>query len=176
MLRFHTQTGGLDAHRAAAAQQRRARRPSRRSPPCSAARSRCTRTRIDEALGAADRERRASSRCARSRSSPTRAGVADIVDPLAGSYYVEALTDEIEQRAREYIEDDRRAGRRGRARSSTASRSARSRRPRTTHQQAVEPSDAIVVGVNQFDSEERASRPTSLRIAPEVGERAGPSS
>ncbi|MHA1732010.1 MAG: acyl-CoA mutase large subunit family protein [Promethearchaeota archaeon] len=30
-------------------------------------------------------------------------GVPDVVDPLAGSYYVEALTDEIEKRAREYI-------------------------------------------------------------------------
>lgn len=31
-------------------------------------------------------------------------GVADTVDPLAGSYYVEALTDEIEARAKAYIE------------------------------------------------------------------------
>jgi methylmalonyl-CoA mutase N-terminal domain/subunit len=31
-------------------------------------------------------------------------GVADIVDPMAGSYFVESLTDEIEKRAFEYIE------------------------------------------------------------------------
>ncbi|MCA1554943.1 MAG: methylmalonyl-CoA mutase family protein, partial [Chloroflexi bacterium] len=31
-------------------------------------------------------------------------GVADTVDPLAGSYYVENLTNEIEQRAREYLD------------------------------------------------------------------------
>ena len=31
-------------------------------------------------------------------------GVTDTVDPLGGSYYVEALTDEIEKRAREYIQ------------------------------------------------------------------------
>jgi len=30
-------------------------------------------------------------------------GAADVVDPLAGSYYVESLTDEIEKRAVEYI-------------------------------------------------------------------------
>jgi len=30
-------------------------------------------------------------------------GAADVVDPLAGSYYVESLTDEIERRAQEYI-------------------------------------------------------------------------
>ena len=31
-------------------------------------------------------------------------GVADVVDPMGGSYYVESLTDEIEKRASEYIE------------------------------------------------------------------------
>ncbi len=31
-------------------------------------------------------------------------GVADTIDPLAGSYYVESLTDEIERKAREYID------------------------------------------------------------------------
>lgn len=31
-------------------------------------------------------------------------GVADVVDPLGGSYFVESLTDEIEKRASEYIE------------------------------------------------------------------------
>lgn len=31
-------------------------------------------------------------------------GTADTVDPLAGSYFIESLTDEIERRAREYIE------------------------------------------------------------------------
>ncbi|NNN00465.1 MAG: methylmalonyl-CoA mutase [Acidimicrobiaceae bacterium] len=30
-------------------------------------------------------------------------GIADTVDPLAGSYFVESLTDEVERRAREYI-------------------------------------------------------------------------
>lgn len=31
-------------------------------------------------------------------------GVADVIDPLAGSYYVESLTDELERKALEYIE------------------------------------------------------------------------
>jgi methylmalonyl-CoA mutase, N-terminal domain len=31
-------------------------------------------------------------------------GIADTIDPLAGSYYVESLTNEIEDRAREYLE------------------------------------------------------------------------
>jgi methylmalonyl-CoA mutase N-terminal domain/subunit len=38
-------------------------------------------------------------------------GVGDTVDPLGGSYYVEALTDEIERGAREYLDEiDRRGG------------------------------------------------------------------
>ena len=38
-------------------------------------------------------------------------GVCDTVDPLGGSYYVESLTREIEERVREYLEEiDRRGG------------------------------------------------------------------
>ncbi len=38
-------------------------------------------------------------------------GLTHAVDPLGGSYYVEALTDEMERRAREYVEEiDRRGG------------------------------------------------------------------
>ena len=40
-------------------------------------------------------------------------GVADTVDPLAGSYYVESLTDEIEKKAWEYLEKVERIGEEG---------------------------------------------------------------
>ena len=44
-------------------------------------------------------------------------GVADVVDPLGGSWYVESLTDQLEHRAQEYIGEIDRAGRgRGRHR------------------------------------------------------------
>ena len=46
---------------------------------------------LDETLRAADRGRGARSRCARSRSSPRRSGVAAVADPLGGSYFVETL-------------------------------------------------------------------------------------
>ena len=60
-------------------------------------------------------------------------GVADTVDPLAGSYYVEQLTDEIERRALAYIEKidamgGAREGHRGRATSRTRSRTPPTRR------------------------------------------------
>ena len=57
-------------------------------------------------------------------------GVADTVDPLAGSYYVEQLTDEIERRALAYIERIDAMGARGRPSKRATSR-ARSRTPRT---------------------------------------------
>ncbi len=41
-------------------------------------------------------------------------GVTNTVDPLGGSYFVEALTDQMEQRAYEYFTEDRRARRHGR--------------------------------------------------------------
>ncbi len=44
------------------------------------------------------------SRSGPSRSSPRRPGVANTIDPLAGSYFVESLTNEMEAKAWEYIE------------------------------------------------------------------------
>jgi methylmalonyl-CoA mutase N-terminal domain/subunit len=40
----------------------------------------------------------------------SESGVADTVDPLAGSYFVEALTDRIEEEAGEYLDEIREAG------------------------------------------------------------------
>ena len=62
------------------------------------------------------RPRRSSSRCAPCRSAPRRSGAADTADPLGGSYYVEALTNEMEAKileelaAVERMGGDRRGG------------------------------------------------------------------
>ena len=53
---------------------------------------------FDEAL-ACPRKKRRASRCARSRSLAYETGAANTIDPLAGSYYIESLTNEIERRA-----------------------------------------------------------------------------
>ena len=70
MLRFHTQTGGVDADRPAAGEQHRARRAAglRRGLRRHAV---AAHQRLRRGARAADRARRARSRCARSRSSPT---------------------------------------------------------------------------------------------------------
>ena len=78
-------------------------------------------------------------------------GVANTVDPLAGSYYVESLTDEVERKAFEYIEhiDDM-----GGALSALDSgyQIQEIHESAFTHQQKVESEERIVVGVNRFQA------------------------
>jgi len=80
-------------------------------------------------------------------------GVADSVDPLAGSYMIEYLTDEIEARAMEYIRkiDDmggaQAAIERGYIQNEIQDAAYH-------YQRAVEKKEEVVVGVNQFQVEE----------------------
>lgn len=76
-------------------------------------------------------------------------GVADTVDPLAGSYFVESLTDEIERRAQELIDEIERRGGAVRAieQGFIQERIAESA---YRYQQEVERGERIVVGVNRF--------------------------
>jgi len=79
-------------------------------------------------------------------------GVADTVDPLAGSYYVESLTDEIEQAAEELIETILSSG--GALQGLENGLQVRAiNESAWLHQKAVETGDRIVVGVNQFQSD-----------------------
>jgi len=93
-------------------------------------------------------------------------GVADTVDPLAGSYYVEYLTKEIEERALKYIEEiDAMGGavaaiERGFMQKEITESAYR-------FQKAVESKERIIVGVNEFISEEKAPIKI-LRIDPEI--------
>ena len=81
-------------------------------------------------------------------------GVADTVDPLGGSYYVEWLTDEIERRANAYIDriDDLggalRAVEEGYVQREIQDAAYRAQR-------AIESGDQVVVGVNRFQTDER---------------------
>jgi methylmalonyl-CoA mutase N-terminal domain/subunit len=96
-------------------------------------------------------------------------GAADTVDPLAGSYYVEMLTTEIEQRAKALLDQIERAGGVLRAvETGLVQRLIAESAYREA--QRIEAGEQIVVGVNRFQSEESA-RPTILRLPPEVLER-----
>lgn len=85
-------------------------------------------------------------------------GVASVADPLGGSYYVEALTDEIEAEARVYLEEiDRRGGmiaavEDGYPQAEIAEAS-------YLFQQAVERGDRSVVGVNVHTVEDEVEVP-----------------
>ncbi len=96
-------------------------------------------------------------------------GVADVVDPLAGSYYVETLTDAIEQRALQYLEKIDSLGGSVRA-IELGFMQAEIERAAYDSQIAFEQEQAIVVGVNRFIQEDE-QKPMLLRVNEEIGKR-----
>ncbi len=86
-------------------------------------------------------------------------GVVKTVDPLAGSYYVEALTDEIEKRAFEYIKKIEEIGGMISAIESGYVQQEISNSS-YDYQKAIESKEQIIVGVNEFVTEGEKSRMT----------------
>jgi methylmalonyl-CoA mutase N-terminal domain/subunit len=93
-------------------------------------------------------------------------GVTNTIDPVAGSYAIEHLTDEIEAGARAYIEKVDAMGGMLRAIESGFVQG-EIQKAAYDFQRAVEKKDQIVVGVNDFIAEEERVIPT-LRIDEEV--------
>jgi methylmalonyl-CoA mutase N-terminal domain/subunit len=94
-------------------------------------------------------------------------GVTDVTDPLAGSYYVEALTAEIAQRATALIAEVDELGGSVEA-INTGWMQARVAESAYRAQQAIERGDTVVVGVNRF-AESGADAPIDLqRIDPAI--------
>ena len=82
-------------------------------------------------------------------------GVTRTVDPLAGSYYVETLTDEVERRAREYVDEIERRG--GAARAIDFMQG-EIERAAYRFQQEIESGERTVVGVNAHVEPEGSPR------------------
>jgi methylmalonyl-CoA mutase N-terminal domain/subunit len=96
-------------------------------------------------------------------------GIADSIDPLAGSYLVERWTDEIEQQASDYISKiDALGGALQAIEQGYIQREIQDSAYRW--QQAVDRGEKVVVGVNQFQVEENLVLEV-LRVDPAVGER-----
>src|SRR5450759_4549922 len=95
-------------------------------------------------------------------------GVADVVDPLAGSYFVESLTNALEEQAWRYIEQIDALGGSVRA-IERGFMQAEIELAAYEYQHALEAQDAVVVGVNRFVLENEA-RPHLLRVDPTVGQ------
>ncbi len=93
-------------------------------------------------------------------------GAADTVDPLAGSYAIEALTDEIVQRASEYIE---RIDAFGGALAAVEGGYIQGEIEDAAYQQqrAVEEGESLIVGVNTLTVESEAE-PELLRVDPSI--------
>jgi methylmalonyl-CoA mutase N-terminal domain/subunit len=93
-------------------------------------------------------------------------GVADSIDPLAGSYLIEHLTDEVERRAREYIKRIDALGgslaaiERGYIQQEIAEAA-------YAYQQAVERGEQVIVGLNQFQVAE-APHLDRLKVDPAI--------
>ena len=96
-------------------------------------------------------------------------GVTDVVDPLAGSYLIEHLTDEIERRADDYIRTiDRMGGatvavEQGYMQAEIADAAYRTQR-------AIERGEQVIVGVNKFQVEEEEVALEQLKVDPAVEE------
>jgi methylmalonyl-CoA mutase N-terminal domain/subunit len=95
-------------------------------------------------------------------------GVADTVDPLAGSYLIEHLTDEIERRACEYIERiDAMGG--AQAAIEVGFIQGEINDAAYAYQRAVESGDQVLVGVNKFTTGDGAEPARAiLRVDPAI--------
>ncbi len=97
------------------------------------------------------------------------AGVTETPDPLAGSYFVESLTDQLEAAATAYLEEiDAMGGTLAAIEGGFQQRQIQESAYRVQHE--IERGERIVVGVNRFRDEEPGTRPALQRIDPE-GER-----
>lgn len=95
-------------------------------------------------------------------------GVADTIDPLAGSYYVESLTNSLEQQAEKYIAQIDALG--GAVKAIENGYMQREIQDAAyDYQRSVETQERIVVGVNRFQIDEEPPQGL-LQVDPAVGE------
>jgi methylmalonyl-CoA mutase N-terminal domain/subunit len=96
-------------------------------------------------------------------------GITDTVDPLGGSYYIEALTDQIENEAYEYIKKIDELGGAVAAIEKGYMQAEIAKSGYKRHL-AIEHGEQVVVGVNKFISKEE-QKGEYLKVDPSVGER-----
>ena len=97
------------------------------------------------------------------------AGVTETPDPLAGSWFVESLTDQLEAAATAYLDEiDAMGGTLAAIEGGFQQRQIQESAYRV--QREIERGDRVVVGVNAFRDDEPGARPALLRIDPD-GER-----
>ena len=94
-------------------------------------------------------------------------GVADTADPLAGSYYVESLTNSIEDKVQNYLD---KIDKMGGAASAIEFMQKEIHKSAYEYQKMIESGEKIVIGVNQYKMEEDHKPDDLLRVNPAVGQ------
>jgi len=93
--------------------------------------------------------------------------VADTIDPLAGSYAIEAMTNEIEKKAMEYIEKIDQMG--GMIKAIETGYVQKEIHESAYKQQlAIDKGEEVIVGVNKFQMEEDTKKREILKVDPEL--------
>ena len=96
--------------------------------------------------------------------------VCDTIDPLAGSYYLEYLTDQIEARAKDYIDQiDRMGGAVAAIEKGFIQKEIGDSAYR--YQREIEKNERIVVGLNKFQVKEEGKPKGLLKVDPAVGDK-----
>jgi len=96
-------------------------------------------------------------------------GVAETIDPLAGSYYIESLTNRLEAAAKEYIDTiDQLGGAMAAIERGYQQREIQEAAYR--YQREIEEKKRIIVGVNEFVTPE-VEKPEILRVDPTIAQR-----
>jgi len=94
-------------------------------------------------------------------------GAGDVIDPMGGSWYVESLTDQIEEKAMEYIQRiDDMGGMLKAIEMGFVQREIQESAYK--YQKSIEKQDQIIVGVNKFQVEEHGGDVDLLRIDEQV--------
>ncbi len=96
-------------------------------------------------------------------------GVTDTVDPLGGSYFVEALTDELEAKASEYIDKIDEFGGAVKAIEQGYIQEEISQAA-FEYQKATEEERQVIVGVNRFQSEDENTESDLFKVDPAIQE------
>jgi methylmalonyl-CoA mutase N-terminal domain/subunit len=81
-------------------------------------------------------------------------GIADVVDPIGGSYYIESLTNEIEKEALKLMEEIRDKGGAHKA-IEDGFYQRLIQKSASEYQQQIENRERVIVGVNRFQDEEK---------------------
>jgi methylmalonyl-CoA mutase N-terminal domain/subunit len=163
MLRFHTQTGGVTL--TAQQPENNIVRVALQAFAAAAGGTQSLHTNgYDEAL-ALPSEKAAKIALRTQQIVAYESGVADTVDPFAGSYFVEALTDEIEQGARGLIDKVDELGGSVQALSFIKNEIEESA---FGYYKRYELGQDVVVGVNKFIDENEAPQTDMLKVDPET--------